>query len=67
MRTERPSDSSGVLEGAPPVKMVEEVAFVWLVPTDLIGWQWSNVEAIDVRGIDECLNQVWVFCDCRDY
>src|SRR5689334_14022144 len=52
----RTSDRDGVLERAPPVKMFEEIAFVWLVPTDLNGRQWANVQAIDLRGVHQCVD-----------
>jgi hypothetical protein len=56
MRTRVTSDGDGVLESASTVKMFEEIAFVRLIPTDLVGREWANVEAIDVRRVDECLN-----------
>jgi hypothetical protein len=54
-----------VLKSAPSVKVFEEIAFVGLVPTDLVRRQWANVQAIDLRGVDESLDQFWIFGDCR--
>jgi hypothetical protein len=46
-----------VLKSAPPVKVIEEITFVRLVPTDLVRGHWANVQTIDVWGVDECLDQ----------
>src|SRR5678810_461500 len=43
------SNSDGLLEGTTRVQMIEEIAFVRLVPTDLIGRERADVEAIDTR------------------
>jgi hypothetical protein len=47
--------------------MVEEISFVRLVPTDLKRSDWTNVQAIDVWGVDEGLNQFRIFSDGGDY
>ena len=47
--------------------MIEEIAFVRLIPLDLICWDRSDVQTIDVRTTNEPLNQVLIARDCRDY
>src|SRR5262245_29673220 len=46
--------------------MFEEIAFVWLVPTDLTGWHSTNVQTIDVWGGDETVYEVLIVCDSRN-
>src|SRR5215207_9679720 len=43
------SNGDRLLECTTCVKMFKEIAFVRLVPTDLIGRQCANVETIDMR------------------
>src|ERR1041384_467175 len=45
----RSSDGNGLLESAARVKMFEEIAFVRLIPTDLVRRKRADVETIDTR------------------
>ena len=46
------SNGNGVLECTARVKMIKEVAFVRLIPTDLVGGERADVQTIDTRGGD---------------
>jgi hypothetical protein len=46
------SNGNGVLECTARVKMIEEIAFVRLIPTDLVGGERADVQTIDARGGD---------------
>ena len=56
-----------MLEGATAVEVIEEVAFVRLVPTQLICRDWSKVESIDVRRLNQPSYQFRILGDgCND-
>ena len=46
--------------------MFEEIAFVRLIPTDLVCRHRADVQAIDIRGGNQSLNQFRISSDCRD-
>src|SRR6185503_13622973 len=60
------SDGNCMLECAARVKMIEEIAFVRLIPTHLVRRQRTDVQAIDARRVDEGLNQFRIFGDRGD-
>ena len=47
------SNSHGTFERAARVKVFEQVALVRLVPTNLVCWYRSDVQAIDIWGVDK--------------
>jgi hypothetical protein len=45
----------------------EEVAFVGLIPIHLTGGNRTNVQSIDIWGVDQLANQLGIGSDCRHH